>query len=349
MQEKEELIQKQDAEKKRSSVAAVSVAGATFRWLKMNRQRDFSPKEILAMKHVLEKAIDSENNLLFWCAEKLVWNSFFCVQKYAFDQLLFPGYDSTIYTRKLAVRRFLLDRIAVDKDLQVVFLGGGYDLAAFFAAKDCPNPVIEIDLGETQQIKVEALKTLPKGCGDYAVNEFTELGEGDVQIGKNYYNLACDLSSPHLARILAESLGKTVFQQKRRTLFIIEGLTPYLSAEANKRLLKVIYNLVPADSEIFVGYLDSDRNSAAEDWALQSADEDYQFILGLEEIGSFVKPFEVTAILKQPDRILLNGDKKTAQLFASGKQKNEHYVVITKLENPKEEVKPMSEVPDLDL
>jgi methyltransferase (TIGR00027 family) len=102
---------------------------------------------------------------------------------------------------------------------QVVLLGAGYDTRAFRAAERYPElRCVEVDLPATQALKREALAEHPA------------LGRGQVRM------VSADLRQPGWTRALAEA----GLSGREPTLFIAEGLLPYLSVEETEGLFRAI-------------------------------------------------------------------------------------------------------------
>ncbi len=116
---------------------------------------------------------------------------------------------------------------------QVVILGAGFDSRAYRIAGMERVQVFEVDLPGTVELKKNRLE---KVLG--AVPENVKL------IGMDFDQ-----------QTLAESLSETGFENDRRTLFIWEGVTQYITAQAVDETLKFVSNASDEGSAIVFTYV----------------------------------------------------------------------------------------------
>ena len=105
---------------------------------------------------------------------------------------------------------------------QIVFLGAGYDTRPY-RFKDCikQTQIFELDSSPTQKIKQEFLK------------------ESNIFVPEQLHYVSINFNTENLGDVLA----KTRFDVNKKTLFIWEGVTEYLTPEAVDSTLKFIHKM----------------------------------------------------------------------------------------------------------
>jgi methyltransferase (TIGR00027 family) len=158
---------------------------------------------------------------------------------------------------------------------QIVLLGAGCDSRAYrFESLVKDTVIYELDHPATQQVKVELLQR-----GGIAVPEYVRF-------------VAADLNAGQLGDVLA-SHG---FHKDRRTLFLMEGVIYYLSAEGVDSLLQSIRACSPPGSGLAFDYIVAcmltgtcDRHGAREVASrVASAGEVFTFGIEDHQIDSFL-------------------------------------------------------------
>ncbi|MFZ7137552.1 MAG: class I SAM-dependent methyltransferase [archaeon] len=149
---------------------------------------------------------------------------------------------------------------------QIVFLGAGYDTRPY-RFKDCikQTQIFELDSSPTQKMKQRFLK------------------ESDISVPEQLHYVSINFNTQNLGEVLAEA----GFDVNKRTLFIWEGVTEYLTPEAVDSTLSFIHKTsgtTVAFNYIYKSVVDGtcDCYGAKEILkATAESDEPYQF--GIEE------------------------------------------------------------------
>lgn len=222
-----------------------------------------------------------------WALSETISRAPYYAQQTFFETLIIPAYDSVIMLRKLMIRQKITAAIA-DGTTQIVNIGGGYDIGMIATLLGNPNVKgFELDRGPTREFKLKGLKTIPKGIGfDHIIVKM----DGDTLIVQdNLQYINCDLVEDDLEQVLRDH----GFQPNKKTLFLLEGVTTYLSREENGALLQDINTLMSDDSEILISYLSKlrENRSEVENRSLAAAKETYKLVLPPEEVMSFVAPY----------------------------------------------------------
>ncbi len=132
---------------------------------------------------------------------------------------------------------------------QVVLLGAGYDSRALrFADQLGATQVYEVDAPTTQRRKLATLEA----AGTALPPQLT--------------TVSIDFNS----EILIEKLREAGYNPCKQTLFIWEGVTPYLPEEAIEEVLMTVRHHAPKGSRLFCDILTEERDS-------QVADEPFRF------------------------------------------------------------------------
>jgi methyltransferase (TIGR00027 family) len=123
-----------------------------------------------------------------------------------------------------------------DKIEQLVILGAGFDARAYrFDSLKRQVKVFEVDHPATQKVKLDRLKKILGALPEHVV----------------YVPIDFDAES------LEECLFKSGYDEQLKTLFIWEGVTYYITAEAVDRTLAFVANRSGAGSSIIFDYADA--------------------------------------------------------------------------------------------
>jgi methyltransferase (TIGR00027 family) len=138
------------------------------------------------------------------------------------------GYEFTI--ARAAYFDDIFARALADGCGQVVFLGAGYDTKAYrFAQRARGARVFELDSPHTQRRKLRILeRVLP-----------------------NHRELVCYVALNFHQQSLAEALSAAGYQSTVKTLFILEGVMPYLKPDAVDSTFAFIASSAPGSSAVF--------------------------------------------------------------------------------------------------
>ncbi len=124
---------------------------------------------------------------------------------------------------------------AINDDIpQIVFLGAGYDTRSYRFIKQLKSTVIfELDINTTQQRKTEILK------------------KNKIDIPNSLSFVPINFNTDEIADVLS----KAGYDKTKKTLFIWEGVTYYLTKEKIKKTLDFIQNYSPAQSILCFDYM----------------------------------------------------------------------------------------------
>jgi methyltransferase (TIGR00027 family) len=196
------------------------------------------------------------------------------IRQWAMKHRIPPGMYEFLIARTAffdrVVKRALRENIP-----QIVFLGAGYDSRPYrFRELIRDTRIFEVDIQTTQQCKTfllhQAGVVVPDSLVFVSVNLNTDdFGERLIQAG---------------------------FDRNDKTLFVWEGVTPYLSASVVNETLRIIASVSPAGSQICFDHesrsseiLDhEDAKKIGEYMRSRHADEPVQFGIEQGEIGSFL-------------------------------------------------------------
>jgi len=142
---------------------------------------------------------------------------------------LSPGLTTWVLTRHRWIDDCLRRALAGDVE-QVVLLGAGYDTRAYrFAEQLAGRPVYEVDFPATSRRKA---RIIARHAG--------ELPSVDVRV----------VEIDFLTQSLRDRLGAAGFRDGRKTFFVWEGVSMYLTREAVKATLGTVRELGAPGSEI---------------------------------------------------------------------------------------------------
>jgi len=146
---------------------------------------------------------------------------------------------------------------------QLVVLGAGFDTRCYGTlSKGCPN-LFEIDLPNTQEVKIKTLKKAEIDCS-------------------NVTFVPADLRSEKWA----EKLVEAGFDPKLKTVFLLEGITVYLNEKDVLDILSKISNLTVKGSAILVDFYSSRFVKMSR---LPNKVEGYKFGIDLEDSNIFTE------------------------------------------------------------
>ena len=144
----------------------------------------------------------------------------------------YPGVTTEIVLRTRYIDDYLRERVG-DGIRQLVILGAGYDSRAHrIDGLKGKVRVFEVDHPATQKAKMERLKEIPGSLSDHVVY------------------VPVDFRKEKLDQRLFER----GYDKELKTLFIWEGVTPYLTAEAVDETLAFVVNNSPEGSSIIFNY-----------------------------------------------------------------------------------------------
>jgi methyltransferase (TIGR00027 family) len=189
----------------------------------------------------------------------------------------------------LSARTNWLDRIfgqcLTENWPQIVFLGAGYDSRSYrFRDQIRSTRLFELDVQTTQERKQKALEQ----AGVFVPGQL-------VFVPINFQSQS-----------IADALTAAGFQRGEMTLFIWEGVSYYLTAQAVDESLRNLREIAPAGSLLCFDYMNSPRPS-------RYAGEPFQFFIPRESIPEFLdqRGFALTAHYVRDDittRFLPHGD-----------------------------------------
>jgi methyltransferase (TIGR00027 family) len=145
----------------------------------------------------------------------------------------FPGIQTEVVLRTRYIDDYLKECI-VDGITQLVILGAGYDSRAYrIDGLKGKVRVFEVDHPATQKVKTERLKEVPASLPDHVMH------------------MPVDFHREKLNKRLSES----GYDRKLKTLFIWEGVTMYLTAEAVDETLAFVADNSGRGTSIIFNYL----------------------------------------------------------------------------------------------
>lgn len=156
------------------------------------------------------------SKIVLWCVERLV-----------------PGMLGYIVGRTRYIDDYLKKRIA-DGIEQLVIMGAGYDSRAYrFDGLKGQVKVYEVDFPATQRVKKEKVRKI-----------FRSLFENVVYVPVDFDE-----------KKLGEGLFESGFDRNLKTLFIWEGVTPYITAQGMDETLAFVANNSGEGSSIIFDYM----------------------------------------------------------------------------------------------
>lgn len=189
-----------------------------------------------------------------------------------FYNLLMPGVEGYIISRTRCMDDYLASCVE-DGLEQFVLLGAGYDTRAYRFFSQADNiPVFEVDHPATQKRKRQKLASAFSKPHDYV-----------------HY-----VSVDFLKDSLMECLLQAGYSPDKKTLFLWEGVTFYISAESIDQTLRIIKENSGRDSSVIFDYIHPDvlegifPRREAKLWRRCSRGEPILFGIKPEDIESFL-------------------------------------------------------------
>lgn len=204
------------------------------------------------------------------------------LRKFVIQRMFPPGMHEYVFTRTKVMDATFLE--ALDAGFpQIVLLGAGFDTRALrFANRNRGTKIIELDAPTTQRAKIGVLNQKKIPLPDELV--FAPINFDREEI--------------------ADALANAGYQAFQRTLFLWEGVTMYLSAQAVDKTLDFIRSRSASGSRVVFDYLYAavirkENRYYGEQKAydmVARAGESWTFGLEEGEIGSFLakRGFELT-------------------------------------------------------
>jgi methyltransferase (TIGR00027 family) len=174
-------------------------------------------KEFISLKFRLLARSRFLTRLAIWCVEKMV-----------------PGMAGYIVGRTRYLDDYLKSRIK-DGIEQLVIMGAGYDSRAYRIdeLKEGKTRVFEVDFPATQKAKKLKVEKIMGSLPDYVVYVPVDFDKGKLD----------------------EGLFEGGYDKNLKTLFIWEGVTPYITPEAMDGTLAFVANNAGKDSSIIFDYM----------------------------------------------------------------------------------------------
>lgn len=206
-------------EGKPSFTAEVTVALRFAEWLAPEDKRvchDPLAKDFAATKFRIIGKSRLLTRIALWCTERLL-----------------PGMVNYIVGRTRYIDDYLKSRID-DGIEQLVILGAGYDSRAYrFDELKGRVKVFEVDFPATQKVKMEKVKKIFGSIPDHVIYVPVDFDE----------------------KKLGEGLSESGYDKNLKTLFIWEGVTPYITAEAMDETLAFVAKNSGEGSSIIFDYV----------------------------------------------------------------------------------------------
>lgn len=158
---------------------------------------------------------------------------------------------------------------------QIVLLGAGFDSRAYRSKNQINHSCIyEVDTPATQEIKLQILK------------------ENDVQIHNNVKYIAADLEKNELFI----NLCRAGFQNSRQTLYILEGVTFYLTPRSMKAMLISLKQHSSSGSILSFDFQHQDGKISLIDTELE--DEKIKFGINADQCSQYLQSYGYSIIEK---------------------------------------------------
>ena len=205
------------------------------------------------------------------------------VRRMMISRMFPPGLHEYVFTRTIVMDKAFTDALEA-RIPQIVLLGEGFDTRALrFSGRNRGTKIFELDAPTTQQAKIGVLR------------------RKKIPLPAELVFVPIDFDREELANVLA----KAGYQAGQRSLFLWEGVTMYLSAQAVDRTLEFIRrNSAPGSRVVFdyiyAAVLRKENRYYGEERAhamVANAGESWTFGLEEEEIGPFLakRGFELVA------------------------------------------------------
>jgi methyltransferase (TIGR00027 family) len=159
--------------------------------------------------------------------------NFLPLRKFLMGQMFPLGIYEYVLARTKVMDSAFLDALG-GHFTQIILLGAGFDTRALrFADRNCGTKVFELDVATTQQPKIEILH------------------RKKVMIPQELIFVPIDFDKEDLCEVLT----KAGYQQGQKSLFLWEGVTMYLSAQAVDGTLDFIRSSAAPGSRVAFDYI----------------------------------------------------------------------------------------------
>lgn len=319
------------------SMTAIYVMDALDRYLHMYKEyRDlFSTKDVELTEFMMNCLANKKNDF------NRFHSLYYPLQHTIVNQTGGTGFDEHMVSRKLYVRNTIENKI-IEKIKRVIFLGGGYDIRPYSLAMDNTDlQVIELDLGQTRENKIDFLQRYSRLKNLSLQRE----QDGTVIFHDNLYCLKCDLTKDSIEKILkAKNLDS-----EEKTLYVVEGLTSYLDKVVIQKMLQELQHLLKEGDEILISFVPSCEHTRIGKQSMKKTNENYVFALPPEEVPAFVHEFGFDVKSKALHESLLRdiSENKLATLIEHDAAVPKcHFYVLTKTVQPSQHIKNIQDVKD---
>lgn len=260
----------------------------------------FDSDELKLVNHIINTAISAEPSYIKWSLEKSFVSLPYFAQQGFLNRGISPAFDAHKIGRKLMIKNKIEDAISKDNIEQIIFLNGGYDTRPYLSSKKFPSiQFYEFDNSDTRNIKINALMQIPQviSTETFEVNYSPSYTRFNDNLHLIEYNPDDDLNA---------ILNKSGFSKDKKTLIIVEDLTPQLSSIDNQKLIEMMFNLLEDGEEVLISYRAMLTNPLTiTDKILMSSNESLKFSLLPRRVTEYVntKGFEITGKMLCSDLI----------------------------------------------
>jgi len=155
------------------------------------------------------------------------------LRKFLMRQMFPPGIHEYVLARTKVLDAVFSDALEA-RFMQIVLLGAGFDTRALrFAGQNRGTRVFELDVATTQQPKIDILR------------------RKKVPLPQELTFVSIDFNKDDLF----ETLSRAGYQERQKSLFLWEGVTMYLTAQAVDRTLDFICRHAAAGSRVAFDYI----------------------------------------------------------------------------------------------
>jgi methyltransferase (TIGR00027 family) len=175
---------------------------------------------------------DTMAEIMFPPLARLALN-FLPLRKFLMRQMFPPGIYEYVLARTKVMDAAFLE--ALDAGFpQIVLLGAGFDTRALrFADRNQGTKIFELDVATTQQAKIEVLR------------------KKKVYLPAELIFASIDFDKEEIF----EALSKAGYQEEQKSLFLWEGVTMYLSAQAVDDTLNFIHHAAAPGGRVAFDYI----------------------------------------------------------------------------------------------
>lgn len=332
----------------KQSVTALAVTFAFMRAMDTDYGWMFSRDELELSKHFF---LTAKQSLPFGLNKGLIYGlsetPYRAQQFFCHYIAIVRGYDPMILLRKLMIKQKIESAIA-NGVKQVVFLGGGYDTRSLLASLAHPDiNFYEMDRGLTRETKIRGFSSLPATSPANVKMTYIP-AQSLVKINHNLFLIDCDLA----VKDLRESLCQNGFRPELKTLMIAEGLTTYLTREANQKMLTSIHDLFKEGDELLLSYMSRIADSWIQRVVLRRSNEHYFFPLKPEQVIPFVASLglDVTQRFVATDHLGAIGETRDQAYYDYyPDEPREHYYLLTRPTVRPDGGKKIEDVPKMEM